>query len=1055
MGVQHEKPFETEICEYLGAHGWLYEDPDKKNRSKQSEVNQKKPDQVDYDVERALIPSDVYAWLQETQPEQWAKVVRPDMSEAEAARAREGLLDRLVKELDAPLEHGGGMLGVLRGGFRKTPAKFSMCALKPATTLNPVAQKHYKDNRLRVVRQLRYSRKCPGNSIDLVFFVNGLPVATAELKTDNTQSIADAVHQYRTDRLPQGEPLLKLGSRALVHFAVSTDEIQMTTKLAGASTVFLPFNKGRDGGAGNPVNPDGAATSYLWETVLNRDNWLQILQRFVGVSVRTKVDPITQKRSKSVQVIFPRFHQLEAVTNLVATARAEGPGHRYLIQHSAGSGKTNSIAWLAHSLANLYDDHDEKVFDSVIVVTDRTVLDEQLQAAIKSIEGTAGTVATINADEARKISATSKSELLARQLASGKLIIIVTLQTFPFVMDALADNAVLAGKKFAIIADEAHSSQTGTSAQKLRQVLSREEVEQVAEGKEVSLEDLLAAEMAARADATNLSFFAFTATPKGKTLELFGRKDSDGLPRPFHVYSMQQAIEEGFILDVLRNYTDYDTAFQLAKKANQPGVEDQLVDETTATKGLMRWVSLHPTNIAQKVQIIVEHYRQNVAHLLDGNAKAMVVTSSRAAAVKYKTAIDRYIAQHGYELGTLVAFSGSLTAEQVEEVMPGVEEPYTEANLNKGLRGRPIPVAFAGPDYQVLIVANKYQTGFDQPLLCAMYVDKRLDGIEAVQTLSRLNRTLPEAGKDTTYILDFVNDAGTILHAFLPYYRTAEIEKTTDPDLIHDLRRKLQAAGFYTDEDVDDFANAFLVEKAHGKHTSALKRVADRFNDAYLVAMENKDKARLDELDLFRKDVGSFVRLYDFLSQIINYEDTSLEKLALFLRLLRPRLTGRKSAEELDFSNIELTHIKQSRVGEGAIPLIDESPKLKPMGVGGGITREPRLVELQQIIDNINALFEDEDFRPEAVSSWVEGVVTILVQQEEIQAQAKANTKEQFRESKTLETAVTNAVLDHNDIQAHIHDKFFENTLRRNSIIREISDLVYWQLTHPEQAKED
>lgn len=686
-------------------------------------------------------------------------------------------------------------------------------------------------------------------------------------------------------------------------------------------------------------------------------------------------------------------------------------------------------------------------------MTDRTVLDDQLQKAIKAIEGTKGVVGTINADSVRRASATSKSDLLAKELSSGKLIIIVTLQTFPFVLDALAQQGGLADRKFAVVADEAHSSQTGTSAQKLRQVLSQAEVEALEDGGEVSVEDVLAAEMAARATAQNISFYAFTATPKGKTLEMFGRPGTDGLPQPFHVYTMQQAIEEGFILDVLRNYTTYKTAFQLAQKAGGAVGGEDLVDEGTAKKGLMRWVSLHPTNIAQKVQIIVEHFRENVAELLDGHAKAMVVTSSRAAALKYKMAIDAYVEKHNYRLGTLVAFSGSLTAEQIDDFVPGVQEPYTETNMNPDLRGRGIPQAFAGDQFQVLIVANKYQTGFDQPLLCAMYVDKRIDGIEAVQTLSRLNRTLPSKGKDTTYILDFVNDTDTILDAFLPYYRTAEIIETTDPDLVHDLARKLEIAGIYTKDDVDAFAQAFIIEKKHGKHTAPLKQAVDRFNDRYVAALADNTKAEIDELDLFRKDVGSFVRLYDFLSQVIDYQDTDLEKLALFLRLLRPRLTGRKTPEELDFNNIELTHIKQTRQSEGAISLGGDSEKLKPMGVGGGRSRDPHLVAWEEILNNINSLFEDEDFDPSSVESWVQGVVTILVQNEEIKDQVNANTKEQFRESQTIETAVTNAVLDHQDSQQNIMEKFFESAHRKGQIIKEISDLVYWELRH--QAEKD
>ena len=1035
MGIEHEKAFETEICEYLAAHGWLYEGPG---------------DNAGYDKELGLYPADVLAWLEQTQPAEFAKIIQPTMSPAKQASAKQALLDRLVRTLDKPLEQGGGTLAVLRHGFRKAPAKFTMCAFRPATSLNPEAWEAYRANRVRVVRQVYYSKQRPADSIDLVLFINGLPVATVELKTDHQQSIEDAARQYRHDRNPKGERLLGFGNRCLVHFAVSTDEVRMTTKLAGSKTFFLPFNLGRDGGAGNPVNPRGAASSYLWERVLDRDAWLNILGSFLHLAIEQQIDPISGARSTSSKILFPRFHQWELVTTLLDTVRREGPGNRYLVQHSAGSGKTNSIAWLAHGLSKLHDDANRKVFDSVVVVTDRTVLDDQLQKAITSLEGTAGTIASINIDEARKAGESSKSGLLAESLLSGKQIVIVTMQTFPFVLDAIAQTKGLADRNFAIIADEAHSSQTGRVSQKLRAVLTTADQEAADDGGDISLEDMIAAEMSARADAPHLSFFAFTATPKAKTLELFGRPDSDGTPQAFHVYTMQQAIEEGFILDVLRNYTTYKTAFQVAESTKNPFDDDELVDESTATKGLMRWVSLHPTNIAQKVQIIIEHYRANVAHLLDWHAKAMVVTASRVAAVKYKEAMDRYIRDHGYDLATLVAFSGSITAEQTPDVaFDYAEAPYTENMLNRGLRGRSLPNAFATDEYQVLIVANKYQTGFDQPLLCAMYVDKRLSGITAVQTLSRLNRTYPSAGKDTTYVLDFVNDPEEIRKSFLPYYRTAEILQPTDPDLIYDLQAKLAMQAIYTDEEVEAFAAAFLTTGAtHGAHTGPLKAAADRFNDRYVLAVQAKDKNRIDELDLFKKDVASFVKTYDFLSQIIDYQDTMLEKLALFLRLLLPRLTGKKSVEELDFSSIELTHIKQARKAEVAIDLSDgDNEKLKPVGVGSGGTPDPNLVEWNTIIDKINSLFEGEDFNPSAVESWVQGVVTILVEQDDIRQQASANSREQFRESRDLERAVEDAVVSHQEDQSKIIDYFFSSAAQREEIIRQISDLVYNQLT--------
>lgn len=1033
MSVELEKAFEEEICEALHRDGWWYTTD---------------AERVGYDKKCALFVPDVLAWLQETQPDQWAKVVKPTMSPAEQAKAQQQLLDRLVAVLNKPLDQGGGTLNVLRKGFDKTPAKFKMCEFKPNTTMNADALNRYEAVRVRVMRQVYYS-SANTNSIDLVLFINGLPVATIELKTDNTQSIEDAKRQYRVNRPPAGEPLLGFGNRCLAHFAVSNDEVAMTTRLAGKDTHFLPLNMGDDGGAGNPVNLDGAATSYLWERVLQRDAWLHIVGKLLHLETRTDIDPISGEATKKTTLLFPRFHQWELVTNLLDTVKEEGPGHTYLAMHSAGSGKTNSISWAAHGLATLHDDDNEKVFDSVIVVTDRTVLDDQLQKAIKQIEGVDGTVATINVDEAAKAGAKSKSELLASTLLGGKLIVIVTMQTFPFALEAIQQNKGLAGKKFAIIADEAHSSQTGRTSQKLRAVLTADEIADLDDGGEVDAEAILAAEMESRASSPNLSFFAFTATPKAKTLELFGRKDADGVPRPFHTYTMQQAIEEGYILDVLRNYTTYDTAFQIAETTKRRIREVKLVDEAEATKGLMRWVSLHPTNIAQKVQIIVEHYRANVRHLLDGHAKAMVVTASREHAVRYKEAIDAYIAKRGYaDIATLVAFSGTMNAEQVPGVtFAGVEPPYSESNLNKSLRGRSIPNALGTDDFQVLIVANKYQTGFDQPLLCAMYVDKRLEGVTAVQTLSRLNRTYTAGGKDTTYVLDFVNNPNDILESFLPYYKAASITESTDPDIVHDLRHKLAAAGIYTDAEVEAFTTAYLAGK-HGAISAPLKSAAARFNEAYQSALASGDKAAVDQLDLFRKDVGSFVRLYDFLSQIVNYEDSGLEKRSLFLRLLAKRLERPESAGIIDLSTVELTHIKHARSGDQALDLAggDVVP-LKPVSASGsGQARDPHMVRLEEVLAKINELFAGEDFTPAQQQSWVDGLVTVLGEDQTIQEQAAANGTKQFVESPDLADAVTDAVLGTQTSHNKMVEKFFGDDAFKGKLVRLLGELVHENL---------
>ncbi|QDT20302.1 Type I restriction enzyme R protein [Gimesia chilikensis] len=713
-----------------------------------------------------------------------------------------------------------GTLSVLRQGFDVLGVrrKIQLAQFKPALAMNPDIMQRYAANRLRVVRQVRYSLYNE-NSIDLVLFLNGLPVATVELKTDNTQSIEDAVDQYRHDRdpAPKGqnpEPLLSFPSGALVHFAVSSSEVRMTTHLKGTATHFLPFNLGDDGAAGNPVNKDGYMVSYLWEQVWQPESWLEILGRYM-VAERNEKKDITK-------IIFPRYHQLIATRKLQEKILSEGPGQKYLIQHSAGSGKTNSIAWSAHFLADLHNADNKKIFDTVLVVSDRKVIDNQLQDVIHGFERTAGVVATV------KGGGGSKSSELAEALSGDKKIVVCTIQTFPFALEAVRELAATEGKQFAVIADEAHSSQTGEAASKLKQLLSAEEMEALSEGGEISSEDILAAQMASRASDKGITYVAFTATPKAKTLELFGRRPNpsqpagpDNLPKPFHVYSMRQAIEEGFILDVLKNYTSYKLAFKLANEGKE--FDDKQVERGTAMKGLMNWVRLHPYNISQKVQIVVEHFREMVAPLLDGKAKAMVVVSSRLEAVRWQLAIEKYIKEKGYPLKTLVAFSGEVNDKE------SGPEPFKETSkeLNPGLKGRDIREAFKGDEYQILLVANKFQTGFDQPLLCGMYIDKRLDGIQAVQTLSRLNRCYP--GKDDTYVLDFVNDPEEILDSFKVYFTTAGLSDVTDPYLILDLRSKLDETGYYDEFEVERVVKVELNPKAkQSQLETAIKPVAQR-----------------------------------------------------------------------------------------------------------------------------------------------------------------------------------------------------------------------------------
>jgi type I restriction enzyme R subunit len=683
MSLHKEIHFESEICAHLAANGWLYADGDA----------------ATYDRARALFPADVLAWVQATQPKAWDVLVKNH-----GAKAAETLLARLRDQLDQR-----GTLDVLRHGVELLGLKqaLKIAEFKPALAINTDILARYAANRLRVVRQVRYSLHNE-NSIDLVLFLNGVPVATVELKTEFTQSITAAIDQYRFDRLPNPkgqapEPLLSFPSGALVHFAVSSREVHMVTRLAGPATVFLPFNLGDNGAAGNPVNPTGHRTAYLWEHVWARESWLEILGRYL-IAQR-------DKKKQIAKVIFPRFHQLDVTRKLQAAVLADGPGTKYLVQHSAGSGKTNSIAWTAHFLAELHDAAQKKVFDTVLVVSDRNVIDSQLQEALFDFERTTGVVATIKGEGG------SKSGELAEALSGTKKIVVCTIQTFPFALEAVRKLAATQGKRFAVIADEAHSSQTGEAATKLKAVLTPEELAELNDGGEVSSEDILAAQMKSRADDAGITFVAFTATPKNKTMELFGTRPDptrkpadDNIPTPFHVYSMRQAIEEGFILDVLKNYTPYSLAFKLAHAGAE--MTDREVEKSAATKKIMGWVKLHPYNIAQKVAVVVEHYRKYVAPLLDGQAKAMVVVSSRLEAVRWQLAVQKYVKERGYKIGTLVAFSGEVIDKD------SGPDPFTENSkaLNPNLNGRDIREAFKGSDYQVLLAANKFQTGFGPAL---------------------------------------------------------------------------------------------------------------------------------------------------------------------------------------------------------------------------------------------------------------------------------------------------------------------------------------------------
>lgn len=1044
-----EKAFEDELCKHLEANGWLYSATDHEPGA-------------EYDRERAIIPGDVLGWLADTQPAEVAKAIKAG-TPGEAA-ARGALLDRLCKVLDTDITAGGGTLNVLRRGFKHVSSKLAMCEFRPATTQNATTLAAYAKVRVRVMRQVYFSTR-DKRSIDLVLFVNGLPVATLELKTDFTQSVATAIEQYKKDRAPKDlgghvQPLLSFGKRALVHFAVSNDEVWMTTKLAGPKTYFLPFNVGDgQGGKGNAANPLGSAASYLWEQVLDRDAWLMILGKFCHVQTQQSRDPISGAIEKSTTLLFPRYHQWDAVTKMVDHARANGPGHRYLIQHSAGSGKTNSIAWTAHRLARLFDADNAKVFDTVIVVTDRTVLDDQLQVAVRQIDsaesgGTGakdGILVAVDDVEVRK--AGSKSGALAAALMSGKLIIVVTMQTFPFAMAAISENKSLTGRRYAVIADEAHSSQSGATAGKIREMLSDNELADLDDGGEVSTEDQLAALASARANTPNVSFFAFTATPKAKTLELFGTPDADGIPRPFHTYTLKQAIEEGFVLDVLRGYQTYSMAFEIAKNVTggkdpaSLSVDDvadeddgDLVDKSAATKGLMRWVKLHPTNISQKCAIIVEHFRANVAPLLDGHAKAMVVTDSRKAAVRYKTLIDAYIAKRGYtDVGTLVAFSGS-----VDDPETG-PEPFTEASMNPTKVGSQIAAAFAGPDYRVMLVANKFQTGFDQPLLCAMYVDKRLSGVMAVQTLSRLNRTYRAPSgerKDKTFVLDFVNDPEEIRTSFEPYFTDASLESVTNPNIVHDISAKLDQAAIFTEGQVHACAEAWLTRAGNSALSAAVKPAQVEFDKRYRDAVKRDDASEVEALEVFRKDVSSFVRLYDFMSQVVNYGDPDLEGRSIFLRLLERVIRADAVSADIDLSDVVLKKIKHTEGATIDISLGEKTGLRTITAVGTGKTPDPVMIAFQAVIDRLNDLF-GADFSRTQVEGFVDTLGAVLLEDESLVEQALTNSRQQFLESPDLSDAVVDAVFANQESHNAIADYIASGQADAGKIIIALGAMIH------------
>ncbi|KAF5055239.1 SWI2/SNF2 ATPase [anaerobic digester metagenome] len=946
MSITTENTFETALVQSLTEQGGYTEG-----------------NAPDYSPELGMFKYEVIKFLQESQPKRWEKI-----SAIHGADADNRVIQRLYKELDLR-----GSLDVLRNGFVDYGVRFQMAFFQPASGLNPDAVDLYNKNNLKVYRQIYYSTKNK-NSVDVLLSLNGIPVATLELKNQFTgQNVGNALKQYSTTR-DNREILFAFKKRCLVHFAVDQDEVFMTTKLDGSKTYWLPFNKGANNGKGNPQNPDGYRTAYLWENILKKDSWMEIIQRFVHL--QTEEIKVEGKIYKKEKLIFPRYHQLDAVRDISKKVLEVGTGKNYLIQHSAGSGKSNSIAWLAYRLSSLHNATDERIFDSVIVVTDRKVLDQQLQNTIYQFEHKTGVVQKIDKD----------SSQLASALGYGTNIIITTLQKFPFVVDKVGE---LPERKYAVIIDEAHSSQGGEASKKLKEVLASKSLEDATKDdleEDYSGDDFVREQIeksaAARGQQPNISFFAFTATPKYKTLQVFGDKDSEGKPKPFHLYSMRQAIEEGFILDVLQNYTTYELYFKLTKAIE----DDPNLNKKKAAKAIGKFVSLHPHNLAQKTEIIIEHFREIVSKKIGGMAKAMLVCGSRLHAKRYYEEFGRYIKKKGYEneIKILVAFSGKVVDDNTPD---GVSEPEMTGYSEKEL-----PTIFERDEYKILIVADKYQTGFDQPLLHTMYVDKKLSGVKAVQTLSRLNRMHP--GKEDTFVLDFANDRQTILDSFQPYYEVTSVTEETDINHLYDLKARLDEFQVYWTQEIEAFANVYFDPKTklnnpkQQKHLYAFTDPAvDRFK---AIAEEEKQ-------DEFKKGLRSWTNLYAFLSQIMPFIDSEFEKFYAYAKLLQTRLPKRVLSESLHLDDeVALEYYRLQKIKEGSIELQKgEEGELSGTSEAGLKRAKDEEALLSEIINVLNDRFGTEF--EEADKLFFDQIEAELMEDETLQTQARVNKIDTFK----------------------------------------------------------
>lgn len=972
-----------------------------------------------YEPDLGLYSATLIRFIQKTQPNEWKRFTMQNATDPERKFC---LAFNTACDMD-------GLVSVLRHGFKHRGITFRVCYFKPESSLNQTAQALYEKNEITVNRQWYYS-KDNNNSVDMVIAINGIPVFAFELKNQYTgQNVDNAKRQWMYDRDPR-EICFQFNKRILGYFCVDQLEVWMTTKIDGKDTFFLPFNQGsggagNNGGKGNPANPNGYPTSYLWEKVFQKDSMMDIVQKFIHLQVKEEKKLLangSEQIIKKKTLIFPRYHQLDVVRKLIADVREHGTGKNYLIQHSAGSGKSNSIAWTAYRLASLHNEENKPVFSSVIVVTDRTVLDAQLQETISGFDHTIGAVETIGEDK--------NSRDLRDAINNGVRIIVTTLQKFPVIYQEVDDTK---GRAFAVIVDEAHSSQTGSSAMKLKAALAdtEEALREYAEieGKteeEIDKNDKLVQEMITHGKHKNLSFFAFTATPKAQTLEMFGIPCEDGSFHPFHIYSMKQAIEEGFILDVLQNYMTYSTCFKIAKNTE----ENPELPESRATKVIKKYEKLHPYNISQKSEIIVETFRDTTMKKIGGRGKMMVVTDSRLAAVRYFHEIKKYIAEHHYtDVDVLTAFSGS--------VQDGDEE-YTESGLNVRKDGSHISDTQTKSEFHenfnILIVAEKYQTGFDEPLLHTMIVDKKLKNVKAVQTLSRLNRTC--AGKVDTFVLDFANKKEDILEAFQPFYQETSLEQEVNVDLIYQTERELLDYAIYTENDILAFIEVWNKPgkqdaTAMGKMTSVLKPVADRYN------LKNSE-----EKYQFRRLVRSLLKYYSYVTQVVRMFDKDMHKEYLFLSYLIGLIPA-DPVEPVDLDGkLKLEYYKLQKTFSGAIQLDNMDGQYVP-AKQKAVQGKKEKSTLDEIIEKINEKYKG-DFT-DADRVMLSALHDKLRKDEKLANSAKTSDPRIFVES-IFPAAFGTAAMDSYMESQESYTALFEDKTKYDAIMNALAGVIYREM---------